>query len=114
MSSEQPLKFRIAREEWEFEAIHRLNYKTFVEEIPQHRHNAEQRLVDNLRQFRYRCEIGQQRHVRNIGDYQIPARTIERGGGLAMKSSEGADRCWVASKENREESVIASHVEDCR
>lgn len=48
MSSEQPLTFRIAREEWEFEAIHRLNYKTFVEEIPQHRQNLEQRLVDKF------------------------------------------------------------------
>ena len=48
MSSEQPLKFRIALEEWEFEAIHRLNYKTFVEEIPQHHQNPEQRLVDKF------------------------------------------------------------------
>ena len=28
--------YRIAREPWEFEQIHRLNYRTFVEEIPQH------------------------------------------------------------------------------
>lgn len=48
MNAEQPLQFRIAREAWEFEAIHRLNYKTFVEEIPQHHHNPEQRLVDKF------------------------------------------------------------------
>jgi aspartate aminotransferase-like enzyme len=42
------LKFKIASEDWEFEAIHRLNYKTFVEEIPQHEHNPEQRLVDKF------------------------------------------------------------------
>ena len=42
------LRFKIANEEWEFEAIHRLNYKTFVEEIPQHARNPEQRLVDKL------------------------------------------------------------------
>ena len=48
MKSETPLKFKIATEEWEFEAIHRLNYKTFVEEIPQHARNPEQRLVDKL------------------------------------------------------------------
>jgi aspartate aminotransferase-like enzyme len=46
MKSETPLKFKIATEDWEFEAIHRLNYKTFVEEIPQHARNADQRLVD--------------------------------------------------------------------
>ncbi|HRE06968.1 MAG TPA: hypothetical protein PKX00_15250 [Opitutaceae bacterium] len=30
------LHFKLATEAWEFEAIHRLNYRTFVEEIPQH------------------------------------------------------------------------------
>src|SRR5437868_3856308 len=48
MSLEPALKFRIAAEDWEFEAIHRLNYKTFVEEIPQHMSNAEQRIVDKF------------------------------------------------------------------
>lgn len=38
--------FKIADTEWEFEALHQLNYKTFVQEIPQHTPNAEQRLVD--------------------------------------------------------------------
>lgn len=45
---EPTLNFKIASEDWEFEAIHRLNYKTFVEEIPQHEHNPEQRLVDKF------------------------------------------------------------------
>jgi aspartate aminotransferase-like enzyme len=48
MKSESPLRFKIATEDWEFEALHRLNYKTFVEEIPQHASNAEQRLVDKF------------------------------------------------------------------
>src|SRR5881396_925325 len=48
MKSEPLLRFRIAREEWELEAIHRLNYKTFVEEIPQHARNPERRLVDKF------------------------------------------------------------------
>jgi aspartate aminotransferase-like enzyme len=42
------LRFKIATEDREFEAVHRLNYKTFVEEIPQHARNPEQRLVDKL------------------------------------------------------------------
>ena len=46
MSAE--LKFKIASEPWEFDAIHRLNYKTFVEEIPQHARNPEERLVDKF------------------------------------------------------------------
>jgi aspartate aminotransferase-like enzyme len=48
MSAEPSLKFKIASEPWELEAIHRLNYKTFVEEIPQHARNPEERLVDKF------------------------------------------------------------------
>jgi GNAT superfamily N-acetyltransferase len=40
--------YRIAREPWELEQIHRLNYRTFVEEIPQHPPNPDRRLVDPL------------------------------------------------------------------
>jgi aspartate aminotransferase-like enzyme len=48
MSAEQSLRFKIANEDWEFEAIHSLNYKTFVEEIPQHQQSGEKRLVDKF------------------------------------------------------------------
>lgn len=46
----QPVKLtcKIATLPEEFEAIHRLNYRTFVEEIPQHDPNREQRLVDRF------------------------------------------------------------------
>ena len=40
------LVFKIDSEPEEFEQIHRLNYRTFVEEIPQHAVNAQRRLVD--------------------------------------------------------------------
>jgi len=42
------LVFKIADRPEEFEQIFRLNYKTFVEEIPQHEVNAEKRLVDKF------------------------------------------------------------------
>jgi len=48
MSTPEPLIFKLATEDWEFEQIHRLNYKTFVEEIPQHQPSAAQRLVDKF------------------------------------------------------------------
>jgi aspartate aminotransferase-like enzyme len=48
MSAQEPLTFKSATEDWEFEQIHRLNYKTFVEEIPQHQPSATQRLVDKF------------------------------------------------------------------
>lgn len=48
MSTRTPLVFKFATEDWEFEAIHRLNYKTFVEEIPQHRAAPTARLVDKF------------------------------------------------------------------
>jgi len=41
------LTFRIASPA-DFDAIHALNYETFVEEIPQHETNAERRLVDRF------------------------------------------------------------------
>ena len=48
MSSAPSLTFKIASEPAEFEGVHRLNYKTFVEEIPQHANNPEERLVDKF------------------------------------------------------------------
>jgi len=42
------LVYKIASEPDEFEQIFRLNYKTFVEEIPQHETNHEKRLVDKF------------------------------------------------------------------
>ena len=48
MRSPSALKFKIATEEWELEQIHRLNYKTFVEEIPQHAPGSSRRLVDKF------------------------------------------------------------------
>jgi GNAT superfamily N-acetyltransferase len=40
--------FKIASEEWEFQAIHELNYRTFVEEIPQHAPRRDKCLVDRF------------------------------------------------------------------
>src|ERR1051325_6603540 len=48
MSTRQPLTFKTANEDWEFEGIHGPNYKTFVEEIPQPRASPTQRLVDKF------------------------------------------------------------------
>ena len=42
------LQIKVATEPWEFEQIHQLNYRTFVEEIPQHSPNPEGRLVDRF------------------------------------------------------------------
>jgi aspartate aminotransferase-like enzyme len=48
MPSREPLVFKTATEDWEFEQIHRLNYRTFVEEIPQHQASPTHRLVDKF------------------------------------------------------------------
>jgi aspartate aminotransferase-like enzyme len=48
MSARPPLVFKFASEDWEFEQIHRLNYRTFVEEIPQHQASPTHRLVDKF------------------------------------------------------------------
>src|SRR5262245_58676482 len=54
--------YRVAQEPWEFEQIHRLNYRTFVEEIPQHPPNPDRRLVDPLlaRSTPFVCLAGRQ------------------------------------------------------
>jgi aspartate aminotransferase-like enzyme len=43
-----PLQFKVATEDWEFEQVHALNYRTFVEEIPQHQASSTPRLVDKF------------------------------------------------------------------
>ncbi len=48
MISRVPLTFKIATEQWEYDQIHKLNYRTFVEEIPQHQKNPEKTLVDEF------------------------------------------------------------------
>lgn len=42
------LEFKIASEDWEFEQINKLNYRTFVEEIPQHERNEDRSLLDKF------------------------------------------------------------------
>jgi aspartate aminotransferase-like enzyme/GNAT superfamily N-acetyltransferase len=65
------LEFKLATEDWEFEAIHRLNYRTFVEEIPQHAPNPDGRLVDRF-------------HAEN--KYVIALHGPELAGMLALRS----------------------------
>jgi len=48
MTSDQPLSFKVATEAWEIELVHKLNYRTFVDEIPQHEPNQRQALVDKF------------------------------------------------------------------
>ncbi len=45
---EPDLTFKIATEEWELEQVFRLNYATFVEEVPQHDRNSSRRLIDRF------------------------------------------------------------------
>ena len=47
-ASEEPLTFKVATDHTELEQIHRLNYRTFVEEIPQHAPNPDRELVDRF------------------------------------------------------------------
>lgn len=48
MTDRPALQFKIATEPWELELVHQLNYKTFVEEIPQHMPSDTPRLVDKF------------------------------------------------------------------
>ncbi|MDA2919016.1 GNAT family N-acetyltransferase [Desulfobacterota bacterium AH_259_B03_O07] len=48
MITDRCIKFKVATERWEFEQIHKLNYRTFVEEIPQHEPNRNKILIDKF------------------------------------------------------------------
>jgi len=48
MASFMSIIFKVATEPDEFEKIHRLNYQTFVEEIPQYEPNPQGMLVDKF------------------------------------------------------------------
>ena len=48
MELRSQLVFKIATEDWEIDLVHQLNYKTFVEEIPQHAASSSKRLVDKF------------------------------------------------------------------
>ncbi len=48
MDTNKQLTFKIADDPDEFEQIHRMNYATFVDEIPQHPQNSNQVLVDKF------------------------------------------------------------------
>lgn len=49
------LTFKIASLTSEFEQIHQLNYRTFVEEIPQHPPNTEKKLIDKFHEENLYC-----------------------------------------------------------
>ncbi len=42
------LIYKVADQDWEFERIHKLNYKTFVEEIPQHEETKDRVRIDRF------------------------------------------------------------------
>ena len=48
MSTPVRMEYKIAGTDEEIEQIHRLNYRTFVEEIPQHQPSPDRRLVDKF------------------------------------------------------------------
>jgi len=50
MKQTERYRFKVASENWEFEQIYQLNYRTFVEEIPQHETNERGILVDRFDQ----------------------------------------------------------------
>lgn len=94
MKSTTAQTFGIATEDWLFEAIHQLNYKTFVEEIPQHRTNSDKRLVDRFHHentyivcMRGKCLLGMvavrakrpfslDQKLANLDSYLPPGRSV--------------------------------------
>jgi len=57
------LVFKIADCEEEFEQIHRLNYDTFVKEIPQHAGNPSNKLIDKFHSKNTYCIVKDKKEV---------------------------------------------------
>lgn len=94
MTSSGGLTFARAADPFVLEQIYRLNYKTFVEEIPQHEPNADRRLVDQfdaentyfvcldgntvigMIAVRDRRPFSLDRKIANLDDYLPDARSI--------------------------------------
>jgi hypothetical protein len=89
-----PLVFKVASAKWEFEQIHGLNYRTFVERIPQHEPNPEKKLIDKFHRENsyFICLCGKKlvgmicvrdkrpfsldEKLENLNDYLPPAKSI--------------------------------------
>jgi aspartate aminotransferase-like enzyme len=71
-------RFKLADTDEDFEQIHQLNYRTFVQEIPQHRDNGQGRLVDKFhdRNIYFMALVGE-RLVGMISVHDQPPFSIE-------------------------------------
>jgi len=100
------LVFKIASEAAEFEQIFRLNYRTFVEEIPQHPPNPERRLIDRFHhQNTYLIALEGERLVGMIAVRgQRPFSLDEKLGDIDRYLPPGREVC-----ELRLLSVVPSH-----
>lgn len=116
MPMELRLCYKFATEAWEFEAIHRLNYKTFVEEIPQHHPNAEQRLVDRFHaENLYAICLHGDRVVgmvagRTVRPFSLDARVPDLDGFLPKRRRPVEVRLLAVEKEYRSGIVFARLV----
>ena len=91
-----PLIFKVACEPWEFEQVHRLNYKTFVEEIPQHEANPDELLVDNFHQENMHEDalLEAKRYFEALADHAV-TDALTRGfaeGGYAESMCRAAEK----------------------
>src|SRR5256885_7019619 len=97
MSSRPPLFFKSATEDFEFEEIHRLNYRTFVEEIPQHHASPTQRLVDKFHaENTYLiCLRGRKLAGMLAGGRNPPLSLVPKGGNLDSYLANGRQLCGI-------------------
>ena len=73
-----PYEFKLAETEDEFAKIHRLNHKTFVEEIPQHQANDSGQLVDKFHhKNRYFIAVKAEQVVGMVCAHEEPPFSVE-------------------------------------
>lgn len=114
--AESSLLVKVATEPWELEQVYGLNYRTFVEEIPQHSPNAERRLVDRLlaRSTCYVCRA--ERRLRGmvaISDerpFSLDAKLADLGSFLPPFQSLCEVRLLAVEPEDRGSLVFGSLI----
>jgi GNAT superfamily N-acetyltransferase len=108
------LRVKIASEDWELEQVHGLNYRTFVEEIPQHSPNDERRLVDRLlaRSVCYVCLDGRRlRGMVVVGSerpFSLDAKIADLDSYLPSHRSACEVRLLAVERDDRGGTVFAA------
>lgn len=107
--------YKIAEFDWEFELIFKLNYDTFVQEIPQHSHNKSARLIDKFHEENKYLICLQDKEllgmvaVRKIRPFSLDGKLSDLDSYFPENSLKGEVRLLSVQKSKRA-GIITTHL----